>query len=61
MSTMIGDALTVSQMTAVRALSSGMWLTGQIVRRMEALKQPWSCPHGRPTMRFVRRLPHAID
>lgn len=43
MSVMIGKALSHKQMTA-------------IVRNMASLDQPWSCPHGRPTMRWLTSL-----
>ncbi|KAJ2776991.1 ATP-binding mismatch repair protein [Coemansia javaensis] len=43
-SIMIGDALTHAQMRAV-------------VHRLGALDHPWNCPHGRPTMRHLYRLP----
>ncbi|GAA5849218.1 hypothetical protein JCM8547_006479 [Rhodosporidiobolus lusitaniae] len=39
-SVMIGRALNVKQMT-------------QIVRHMGGMDQPWACPHGRPTMRWL--------
>lgn len=42
MSTMIGDALTTRQMS-------------QIVKQMGTMDQPWACPHGRPTMRWLTR------
>ncbi|KAF4674542.1 ATP-binding mismatch repair protein [Perkinsus chesapeaki] len=41
---MIGDSLGRRKMEAV-------------VRKMAALNQPWNCPHGRPTMRLLARLP----
>jgi DNA mismatch repair protein PMS2 len=28
----------------------------KIVRRLEAVEQPWNCPHGRPTMRHLADL-----
>ncbi|KNZ50637.1 hypothetical protein VP01_431g11 [Puccinia sorghi] len=40
MSTMIGDGLTIKQMS-------------RIVKQMGTMNQPWACPHGRPTMRWV--------
>ncbi|KAJ1795639.1 ATP-binding mismatch repair protein [Coemansia sp. RSA 2399] len=43
-STMIGDPLGAAQMLA-------------IVRHLSALDHPWNCPHGRPTMRHLHRLP----
>ncbi|KAA1082571.1 hypothetical protein PGT21_007215 [Puccinia graminis f. sp. tritici] len=42
MSTMIGDSLTVKQMA-------------RIVSQMGTMDQPWACPHGRPTMRWLAR------
>ncbi|GAA6036714.1 hypothetical protein JCM8097_003443 [Rhodosporidiobolus ruineniae] len=39
-SVMIGKALNVKQMTG-------------IVRHMGGMEQPWACPHGRPTMRWL--------
>ncbi|KAJ2449364.1 ATP-binding mismatch repair protein [Coemansia sp. RSA 2336] len=45
-SIMIGDPLTAQQMKAVVAHLSG-------------LDHPWNCPHGRPTMRHLYRLPTA--
>ncbi|KAF8318503.1 DNA mismatch repair protein MutL [Clavulina sp. PMI_390] len=42
-SVMIGKPLNLSQMTS-------------IVRHMATLDQPWSCPHGRPTMRHLADL-----
>ncbi|KAJ2857071.1 ATP-binding mismatch repair protein [Coemansia erecta] len=42
-STMIGDALSMTQMKA-------------IVRHLSDLDHPWNCPHGRPTMRHLYRL-----
>ncbi|KAM0750910.1 DNA mismatch repair protein MutL [Meredithblackwellia eburnea MCA 4105] len=42
-SVMIGKALTKTQMTSV-------------VRHMGGMDQPWSCPHGRPTMRWLAGL-----
>lgn len=39
-SVMIGTALTVPQMT-------------RLVRQLQNLEHPWSCPHGRPTMRHL--------
>ncbi|GAA5974445.1 hypothetical protein JCM11641_003218 [Rhodosporidiobolus odoratus] len=43
-SVMIGKALNAKQMT-------------QIIQHMGGMDQPWSCPHGRPTMRWL----HALD
>jgi DNA mismatch repair protein PMS2 len=43
-SIMIGTALTATQMR-------------QIVQRLAGLEAPWTCPHGRPTMRHVCALP----
>ncbi|KAJ2008544.1 ATP-binding mismatch repair protein [Coemansia thaxteri] len=43
-STMIGDPLSAAQMKA-------------IVRHLSELDHPWNCPHGRPTMRHLHRLP----
>ncbi|GAA5987368.1 hypothetical protein JCM10908_001929 [Rhodotorula pacifica] len=40
-SVMIGKALNNAQMTT-------------ILRHMGGMEQPWACPHGRPTMRWVR-------
>jgi len=42
MSTMIGDGLTIKQMS-------------RIVKQMGTMDQPWACPHGRPTMRWLAR------
>ncbi|GAA5905773.1 hypothetical protein JCM8208_000892 [Rhodotorula glutinis] len=42
-SVMIGKALNVKQMT-------------QILRNMAAMDQPWACPHGRPTMRWLANM-----
>ncbi|PLW30354.1 hypothetical protein PCASD_16108 [Puccinia coronata f. sp. avenae] len=42
MSTMIGDGLTAKQMS-------------RIVKQMGTMDQPWACPHGRPTMRWLAR------
>ncbi|KAH9458167.1 hypothetical protein MJO28_005235 [Puccinia striiformis f. sp. tritici] len=42
MSTMIGDGLTTKQMS-------------RIVKQMGTMDQPWACPHGRPTMRWLAR------
>ncbi|GAA5904644.1 hypothetical protein JCM5296_003614 [Sporobolomyces johnsonii] len=42
-SVMIGKALNVKQMTS-------------IVRHMGGMDQPWACPHGRPTMRWLAGL-----
>ncbi|CAH7673285.1 hypothetical protein PPACK8108_LOCUS8172 [Phakopsora pachyrhizi] len=42
MSCMIGDCLNQKQM-------------GRIVRQMGTMNQPWACPHGRPTMRWLVR------
>ncbi|KAK4700264.1 DNA mismatch repair protein PMS2, partial [Phenoliferia sp. Uapishka_3] len=48
-SVMIGKALTKNQMTSV-------------VRHMGEMDQPWSCPHGRPTMRWLAGLgSHTTD
>lgn len=43
-SIMIGKALTTSQMYTV-------------IRHMGELDKPWNCPHGRPTMRHLCRIP----
>ncbi|KAJ2742185.1 ATP-binding mismatch repair protein [Coemansia sp. BCRC 34301] len=43
-STMIGDPLSVPQMRA-------------IVDHLSELDHPWNCPHGRPTLRHLHRLP----
>ncbi|KAJ2765438.1 ATP-binding mismatch repair protein [Coemansia nantahalensis] len=43
-SIMIGDALTPAQMRAV-------------VHHLSELDHPWNCPHGRPTMRHLYRMP----
>jgi len=40
---MIGDVLDFKTMTS-------------IVRSLEGLEQPWNCPHGRPTLRFLRNV-----
>ena len=40
---MIGTALTMAEM-------------GKIVRNMAGMDQPWQCPHGRPTMRYLISL-----
>ncbi|BGP49437.1 ATP-binding mismatch repair protein [Rhodotorula kratochvilovae] len=42
-SVMIGKALNVKQMT-------------QILRHMSGMDQPWACPHGRPTMRWLASM-----
>ncbi|BGO92545.1 ATP-binding mismatch repair protein [Rhodotorula toruloides] len=42
-SVMIGKALSASQMTS-------------IIRHMGGMDQPWACPHGRPTMRWLASL-----
>ncbi|GAA5924222.1 hypothetical protein JCM1841_006879 [Sporobolomyces salmonicolor] len=42
-SVMIGKALNAQQMTS-------------IVRHMGGMDQPWACPHGRPTMRWLAGL-----
>ncbi|KPV74450.1 uncharacterized protein RHOBADRAFT_27977 [Rhodotorula graminis WP1] len=49
-SVMVGKALNVKQMT-------------QILRNMAAMDQPWACPHGRPTMRWLASMsaPLALD
>ena len=41
---MIGRALNHEQMT-------------KVIRNLTGLEQPWNCPHGRPTMRFMADLP----
>ncbi|KAJ2637483.1 ATP-binding mismatch repair protein [Coemansia sp. RSA 1694] len=43
-STMIGDPLSPPQMRA-------------IVDHLSELDHPWNCPHGRPTLRHLHRLP----
>jgi DNA mismatch repair protein PMS2 len=43
-SIMIGKALTRGTMESVLA-------------HLSALKSPWNCPHGRPTMRHLAVLP----
>ncbi|KAJ2370656.1 ATP-binding mismatch repair protein [Coemansia sp. RSA 2610] len=43
-SIMIGDPLSAGQMRAV-------------VHHLSELDHPWNCPHGRPTMRHLHRLP----
>ncbi|MBW0463043.1 hypothetical protein O181_002758 [Austropuccinia psidii MF-1] len=51
MSTMIGDGLTTKQMA-------------RIVTQMGTMDQPWACPHGRPTMRWLTRCdenPRKVD
>ncbi len=42
-SVMIGDPLTKSRMK-------------NLVERMSKMDNPWSCPHGRPTMRHLVNL-----
>ena len=42
-SIMIGTALNNSQMR-------------QIVNNLGTMENPWCCPHGRPTMRFLHRM-----
>jgi len=42
-SKMIGDALAEKEMYA-------------IVHNLESVVDPWTCPHGRPTMRHVKEL-----
>ncbi|KAJ1856728.1 ATP-binding mismatch repair protein [Coemansia sp. RSA 1822] len=44
MSIMVGDPLSLAQMSSV-------------VRHLSELDHPWNCPHGRPTMRHLFRLP----
>ncbi|KAJ2502493.1 ATP-binding mismatch repair protein [Coemansia sp. RSA 1972] len=44
MSIMVGDPLSVAQMSSV-------------VNNLSQLDHPWNCPHGRPTMRHLYRLP----
>ncbi|KAJ2705581.1 ATP-binding mismatch repair protein, partial [Coemansia spiralis] len=43
-SIMIGDALSLAQMRTV-------------VHHLSELDHPWNCPHGRPTMRHLYRIP----
>ncbi|GAB00070.1 uncharacterized protein L969DRAFT_80078 [Mixia osmundae IAM 14324] len=43
-SVMIGTALSKQQMTS-------------IIRHMGTMQEPWNCPHGRPTMRFLAHVP----
>lgn len=55
-SVMVGKALTRSQMTTVSLVpiyQNDMLTVVQVVRQMATLEQPWSCPHGRPTMRHL--------
>ena len=40
---MIGDALSLMEMK-------------KIIGNMESVKQPWNCPHGRPTIRFLLKF-----
>jgi DNA mismatch repair protein PMS2 len=60
-SIMIGKALTNGQMTGVSntarvgSLSSPL-IKIQVIRHMGMTDQPWSCPHGRPTMRHLVSL-----
>jgi DNA mismatch repair protein PMS2 len=42
-SVMVGRVLNASQMTS-------------IVRHMGTMDQPWNCPHGRNTMRWLKNL-----
>ncbi|KAI8904730.1 hypothetical protein EDD86DRAFT_194501 [Gorgonomyces haynaldii] len=42
-STMIGDPLTMEKMKS-------------ILKGLSTLKQPWNCPHGRPTVRLLAKL-----
>ncbi|SCV70211.1 BQ2448_1605 [Microbotryum intermedium] len=46
-SVMFGHALTEAQSTS-------------IVRNMSQMDRPWSCPHGRPTMRWLSRVPQDL-
>ena len=34
-------------------------LMQKVVSNLATLQSPWNCPHGRPTMRYLRRLEHA--
>ncbi|SGY15332.1 BQ5605_C013g07330 [Microbotryum silenes-dioicae] len=34
--------------------------SASIVRNMSQMDRPWSCPHGRPTMRWLSRVPQAL-
>ncbi|GAA5949061.1 hypothetical protein JCM3765_003999 [Sporobolomyces pararoseus] len=47
-SVMIGKALNSNQMTS-------------IIRHMGGMDQPWACPHGRPTMRWLAGLGKVSD
>ena len=31
-------------------------LMSKVVSNLASLQSPWNCPHGRPTLRFLRRL-----
>ena len=42
-SIMIGDALTETKMK-------------EIIQRLNSVDQPWTCPHGRPTIRHIKNL-----
>ncbi|TIB61057.1 hypothetical protein E3P78_02943 [Wallemia ichthyophaga] len=48
MSVMVGKSLKKKQMTS-------------IVRNLSTLKQPWNCPHGRPTLRHLLSLENKQD
>ncbi|ORX36000.1 hypothetical protein BD324DRAFT_642703 [Kockovaella imperatae] len=47
-SVMIGKSLTKPQMT-------------QLLRNMGTIDQPWNCPHGRPTMRHLTKVPMTVE
>ncbi len=42
-SIMIGDALSEKKME-------------EVIKRLNALDQPWTCPHGRPTIRHIKDM-----
>ena len=57
---MIGKALSDRQMSTVRGHlchQHALIRRQQILRHMGELRQPWNCPHGRSTMRFLHALP----
>ena len=45
-SVMIGEALDNKKMTS-------------LVQNLATLESPWNCPHGRPTLRFLKKIGNA--